>query len=172
MESKVFYWSVGDNPRGRYLRISESGAGYVSRRTSVHTCNIARHWLSCQLACLSQGPTPNSSRAVCVQHTTRVEPRILQLCRMSVTLQQASHVSKMSYAAGGMAHDGFRSARLCCRPRGRSSIIVPSGGADCSAWLAFRSVLARIESRTMNRPPLEVRPRDKSAVSRALCCRE
>ncbi|CAK0753202.1 hypothetical protein CVIRNUC_002203 [Coccomyxa viridis] len=68
VESKVFYWSVGDNPRGRYLRISESGAG----------------------------------------------------------------------------------------PRGRSSIIVPSGGADCSAWLAFRSVLARIESRTMNRPPLEL----------------
>lgn len=30
MESKVFYWSVGDNPRGRYLRISESGAGYVA----------------------------------------------------------------------------------------------------------------------------------------------
>lgn len=43
-----------------------------------------------------------------------------------------------------------------CRPRGRSSIIVPSGGADCSAWLAFRSVLARIEARTTNMPPIQV----------------
>ena len=55
MESKVFYWSVGDNPRGRYLRISESGAGYVSGRPLVHTCNIARRWLSCHVACLGSG---------------------------------------------------------------------------------------------------------------------
>ncbi len=27
VENKVFYFSVGENPRGRYLRISESGLG-------------------------------------------------------------------------------------------------------------------------------------------------
>ena len=54
-----------------------------------------------------------------------------------------------------------------CRPRGRSSIIVPSGGADCPAWLAFRGVLARIEARTMNRPPIQVPPHPKHmSVSR------
>jgi hypothetical protein len=42
------------------------------------------------------------------------------------------------------------------RPRGKSSIIVPSGGADCSAWLAFRSALARIEAQTVERPPVQV----------------
>lgn len=44
----------------------------------------------------------------------------------------------------------------CCRPRGKSSIIVPSGGVDCSAWLAFRSALARIEAQTLERPPVQV----------------
>lgn len=27
VESKVFHWSLGCNPWGRYLRISENGAG-------------------------------------------------------------------------------------------------------------------------------------------------
>ena len=29
VDSKVFFWSLGANPWGRYLRISENGAGYV-----------------------------------------------------------------------------------------------------------------------------------------------
>lgn len=28
MDSKVFFWSIGSNPWGRYLRISENGAGW------------------------------------------------------------------------------------------------------------------------------------------------
>ena len=39
VESKVFYWSVGDNPRGRYLRISESGAGYA--QANIPACTSA-----------------------------------------------------------------------------------------------------------------------------------
>ena len=36
--------------------------------------------------------------------------------------------------------------RLCaCRPRGRSSIIIPAGGANCVAWAAFRDTLLRME---------------------------
>lgn len=33
-----------------------------------------------------------------------------------------------------------------CRPRGRSSIIIPAGGAAASAWGTFRDALARIEA--------------------------
>ncbi len=33
---------------------------------------------------------------------------------------------------------------------------MPSGGADCSAWLAFRSVLARIEAQTTEVAPVQV----------------
>lgn len=32
-----------------------------------------------------------------------------------------------------------------CRPRGRSSIIIPAGGAAATAWGTFRDALARIE---------------------------
>lgn len=32
-----------------------------------------------------------------------------------------------------------------CRPRGRSSIIIPAGGANCVAWAAFRDTLLRME---------------------------
>lgn len=30
IENKVFFFDVGENPRGRFLRVSESGAGYVT----------------------------------------------------------------------------------------------------------------------------------------------
>ena len=36
--------------------------------------------------------------------------------------------------------------KLCiCRPRGRSSIIIPAGGATATAWGTFRDALTRIE---------------------------
>lgn len=38
MESKVFHLNVGENHRGRYLRISEHAAGYASLFESNFGC--------------------------------------------------------------------------------------------------------------------------------------
>lgn len=58
--------------------------------------------------------------------------------------------------------------KLCmCRPRGRSSIIIPAGGATASAWGTFRDALARIElagQQVLSSVPLHV---EKSSAS---CC--
>ena len=37
VDSKVFFWSLGANPWGRYLRISENGAGSVP---TLHGCAV------------------------------------------------------------------------------------------------------------------------------------
>ena len=44
-----------------------------------------------------------------------------------------------------------RDSHLCecnhmCRTRGRSSIIIPSGGNTCSAWAQLRDALSRIQA--------------------------
>ena len=48
MDSKVFFWSIGSNPWGRYLRISENGAGCALASTQ---------------ACLSFNQAPGRGRA-------------------------------------------------------------------------------------------------------------
>ena len=42
------------------------------------------------------------------------------------------------------------------RPKGRCHIMVPAGGANAEGWLAFRDVLARIESYTSRAAPAQV----------------
>ena len=44
------------------------------------------------------------------------------------------------------------------RPKGRCHIMVPAGGANAEGWLAFRDVLARIESYTSRAAPAQVIP--------------
>ena len=39
VESKVFFFELGENSRGRFLRVSESGAGYI---TSLACSNPGR----------------------------------------------------------------------------------------------------------------------------------
>ena len=65
----------------------------------------------CAVAVLLDGmselsPTSPSSRAECVQRTATLYMRDLQLSRISGTLQQASHIGGMSYAAGTLAYRG------------------------------------------------------------------
>lgn len=43
-----------------------------------------------------------------------------------------------------------------CRPKGRSHIMVPCGGANAEGWLAFRDALARIETFTSQTAPAQV----------------
>lgn len=38
VDSKVFFWSIGSNPWGRYLRISENGAGWGHRSPTPPSC--------------------------------------------------------------------------------------------------------------------------------------
>ena len=52
-----------------------------------------------------------------------------------------------------------------CRPRGRSSIIIPAGGATATAWGTFRDALTRIEvagQQVLSSVPLHV---DESSAS-------
>lgn len=51
---------------------------------------------------------------------------------------------------------GAAGARLN-RPKGRSHIMVPGGGANAEGWTAFRDALARIEAYTSQAGPTPVR---------------
>jgi hypothetical protein len=42
------------------------------------------------------------------------------------------------------------------RPKGRSHIMVPGGGANAEGWTAFRDALARIEAYTSQAGPTQV----------------
>lgn len=90
IENKVFFFDVGENPRGRFLRVSESGAGWV-------LSFVASYYWSCDLD----------------------------------------------------------------RPRGRSSLIIPSGGAGLTGWANFRDTLSRIyaaEAQLSGQPAVPIVP--------------
>ena len=46
--------------------------------------------------------------------------------------------------------------RRLIRPKGRSHIMVPGGGANAEGWTAFRDALARIEAYTSQAGPTQV----------------
>lgn len=74
------------------------------------------------------------------------------------TLEDAFYASRKA-EPGKNVKNHSRNVVLGCRPRGRSSLIIPSGGAGLIGWANFRDTLSRIyaaETQLSGEPPVPV----------------
>ncbi|KAL3137132.1 hypothetical protein ABBQ32_006703 [Trebouxia sp. C0010 RCD-2024] len=123
VESKLFYLDLKRNARGRYLKIAEKGTN--RERSTIIVPYNGIMWFR-ELFNYYAGGT--NEQGPLVSKELPIETKSFYFETGENTRGRFLRVSESG--AG---------------PRGRSSIIIPAGGATASAWGTFRDALARIE---------------------------
>lgn len=126
VEHKLFYFDLKENPRGRYLKISEKTSG--SRSTIIVPESGISFFVDCFKYYAAGGDTELSSK------DRPLESSELQLDK------------KVFYFDVGENQRGrFLKVSEASVNRSRSTIIVPAGNVAGEGWAAFRNILAEID---------------------------
>ncbi|CAD7698571.1 unnamed protein product [Ostreobium quekettii] len=121
VESKLFYLDLKENGRGRYLKISEKGNN--RERSTIIVPSSGIPWfveLFHYYAAASDGGS-------LVNKELPIENKVFFF---DVGENPRGKFLRVSESGAG--------------PRGRSSLIIPSGGAGLTGWASFRDTLSRI----------------------------
>lgn len=124
VESKLFYLDLKRNARGRYLKIAEKGTN--RERSTIIVPNTGIMWFR-ELFNYYAGGT--NEQGPLVSKELPIETKAFYF---EVGENTRGRFLRVSESGAG--------------PRGRSSIIIPAGGAATTAWGTFRDALSRIEA--------------------------
>jgi hypothetical protein len=125
VESKLFYFDLKENSRGSYLKIAEKGTNRDRSTVIVPAAGI--RWFV-QLLHYYAGGIPDTGELVGKE--LPIETKVFYF---EIGQNPRGRFLRVSESGAG--------------PRGRSSIIIPAGGAGAvSAWALFRDTLARVEA--------------------------
>ena len=110
IEPKAFYFEVGENTRGRFLRVSESGAGYVLgiRAAGSHPPAICQSGVDCCVVKPDASATNNPVILSCA---------VTSICMHACDVPQ--HMSSHGDSNSRFHHTGFdlgTSFPVCCIP--------------------------------------------------------
>ncbi|DBA92796.1 hypothetical protein WJX77_008760 [Trebouxia sp. C0004] len=123
VESKLFYLDLKRNARGRYLKIAETGTN--RERSTIIVPYTGIMWFR-ELFNYYAGGT--NEQGPLVSKELPIETKAFYF---EIGENTRGRFLRVSESGAG--------------PRGRSSIIIPAGGATTTAWGTFRDALARIE---------------------------
>lgn len=122
VESKLFYLDLKENARGRYLKVSEKGNNRERSTIIVPSAGIS--WFV-ELFHYYAGGTNEPGGPV--NKELPIENKVFFF---DVGENPRGRFLRVSESGAG--------------PRGRSSLIIPSGGAGLTGWANFRDTLSRI----------------------------
>lgn len=122
VESKLFYLDLKENTRGRYLKISEKGQN--RERSTIIVPSAGIQWFV-ELFNYFAGGT--NEQGATVSKELPIENKVFFF---DVGENPRGRFLRVSESGAG--------------PRGRSSLIIPSGGAGLIGWANFRDTLSRI----------------------------
>lgn len=122
IESKLFYLDLKENSRGRYVKVSEKGNN--RERSTIIVPSSGIPWFA-ELFHYYAGGTNESGTLV--NKELPIENKVFFF---DVGENPRGKFLRVSESGAG--------------PRGRSSLIIPSGGAGLTGWSSFRDTLMRI----------------------------
>eukprot|EP00210_Caulerpa_lentillifera_P004895 g4671.t1 len=146
VESKLFYLDLKENSRGRYLKISEKGNN--RERSTIIVPSAGIQWFVELFHYFSGGTNENSG---VVSKELPIENKVFFF---DVGENPRGRFLRVSESGAG--------------PRGRSSLIIPSGGAGLTGWANFRDTLSRIyaaEAQLSGQPAVPIVPDSRSELS-------
>lgn len=128
VEAKLFFLDARINGRGPYLKISEKGNSPSRSRSTIVLPAAGIPWFRELFRYYSGGTGDNG-------------PLVPKECPVE---------SKVFFFELGENSRGrfLRLSESGAGPRGRSSLIIPSGGNGCEGWTGFRIALQRVEEVT------------------------
>lgn len=126
VEHKLFYFDLKENPRGRYLKISEKTSG--SRSTIIVPASGISYFVD-----LFKYYAPGDDSEISSKDS-RLESSELQL-----------DTKAFHFDVGENQRGRFLKISEASINRSRSTIIVPAGDEDGDGWAAFRNILSEID---------------------------
>eukprot|EP00210_Caulerpa_lentillifera_P002769 g2646.t2 len=145
VESKLFYLDLKENSRGRYLKISERGNN--RERSTIIVPSAGIQWFVELFHYFSGAINTNNV----ISKELPIENKVFFF---DVGENPRGRFLRVSESGAG--------------PRGRSSLIVPSGGAGLTGWANFRDTLSRIyaaEAQLSGQPAVDIAPDSKADLS-------
>ncbi|KAK6803231.1 hypothetical protein RDI58_001015 [Solanum bulbocastanum] len=140
VEHKLFYFDLKENPRGRYLKISEKTS--ATRSTIIVPFNGISWFLDLFNYYVNSDDQDVFSKEL--QLDTKADYYI------HMSLQLLFIFSAVFYFDVGENRRGrFLKVSEASVSRNRSTIIVPAGSARDEGWAAFRNILAEISEASM-----------------------
>eukprot|EP01023_Acetabularia_acetabulum_P021439 TRINITY_DN2124_c3_g1_i14.p1 TRINITY_DN2124_c3_g1~~TRINITY_DN2124_c3_g1_i14.p1 ORF type:complete len:286 (-),score=56.32 TRINITY_DN2124_c3_g1_i14:1770-2627(-) len=129
IESKLFYLDLKENNRGRYLKVSEKAA--ARERSTIIVPSVGIPWVFQLFHYYSS--TPNQPTSI----NNLPQPKINK---------EFSCENKLFFFEVGENPRGrfLRVSETGGGPRGRTSIIIPSGGSGDVGWSSVRDAVLRI----------------------------
>lgn len=122
VESKLFYLDLKENSRGRYLKVSEKGNN--RERSTIIVPSGGIPWFVELFHYYAAGTNETGTLA---NKELPIENKVFFF---DVGENPRGKFLRVSESGAG--------------PRGRSSLIIPSGGAGLTGWSSFRDTLSRI----------------------------
>eukprot|EP00803_Ostreobium_quekettii_P000356 evm.model.scf_454.11 EVM.evm.TU.scf_454.11 scf_454:73376-75253(+) len=122
VESKLFYLDLKENTRGCYLKVSEKGNN--RERSTIIVPSSGIPWFVELFHYYAGGTNENGTL---VNKELPIENKVFFF---DVGENPRGKFLRVSESGAG--------------PRGRSSLIIPSGGAGLTGWSSFRDTLSRI----------------------------
>lgn len=138
VENKVFYFSVGENQRGKFLRITESSSGYVQTQlVEGFTESLIKFCYYSTMACTQ---------------LWHLAPRLCYNCAfISCICFSQVPASGVSNQVASLAHQACTDN--CRPPSGRNSLVIPAAGHRDSGWATLRDSIQRVCVIEHNPPP-------------------
>ncbi|KAK3024050.1 hypothetical protein RJ639_042961 [Escallonia herrerae] len=142
VEHKLFYFDLKENPRGRYLKISEKTS--ATRSTIIVPSNGISWFLDLFNYYVSSDEQDVFSKEL--QLDTKAIPALHTPIYTHIHTYQPLYISHsvFYFDIGENRRGRFLKVSEASVSRNRSTIIVPAGSARDEGWAAFRNILAEI----------------------------
>ncbi|KAG5631661.1 hypothetical protein H5410_003378 [Solanum commersonii] len=155
VEHKLFYFDLKENPRGRYLKISEKTS--ATRSTIIVPFNGISWFLDLFNYYVNSDDQDVFSKEL--QLDTKADYYIHMLLQLLFIFSTVFY-----FDVGENRRGRFLKVSEASVSRNRSTIIVPAGSAQDEGWAAFRNILAEINEASR----LFISPNQTSGTSERL----